>query len=158
LRLADTLPANLEYLNSSALGQSEAHESETAPSGPQWLHEIKLDGFRMAVRVERGNARLLTRTGLDWSDKYPSVVAALAKVRAKAAYLDVELRRWRRWLAKFLPNSGREPWRARRSAGLLRLRSPASRPSGHSQSASPLALGRPLVGMNRRHVRARRYR
>jgi DNA ligase D-like protein (predicted ligase) len=65
--------------------------SETAPSGPQWLHEIKLDGFRMAARIEGDRARLLTRTGLDWTDKYPSVIAALAKVRAKTAYLDGEL-------------------------------------------------------------------
>jgi ATP-dependent DNA ligase len=64
---------------------------ETAPSGPEWLHEIKLDGFRMSARIERGNVQLLTRTGLDWSDKYPSVVEALAKVRAKTAYLDGEL-------------------------------------------------------------------
>ena len=52
---------------------------ETAPSGPQWLHEIKLNGFRMAARIERGQVQLLTRTGLDWSDKYPSVVEVLAK-------------------------------------------------------------------------------
>jgi bifunctional non-homologous end joining protein LigD len=42
-----------------------------APCGPQWLHEIKLDGLRMATRIDHGRARLLTRTGLDWSDKYP---------------------------------------------------------------------------------------
>ena len=64
---------------------------ETAPSGPQWLHEIKLDGFRMAARIERGQAKLLTRTGLDWSAKYPSALTALAAVRAKTAYLDGEL-------------------------------------------------------------------
>src|ERR1700677_2870734 len=64
---------------------------EFAPSGPQWLHEIKLDGFRMAARIERGRARLLTRTGLDWTDKYPAVVAALANLPVKAAYLDGEL-------------------------------------------------------------------
>jgi bifunctional non-homologous end joining protein LigD len=46
--------------------------SEAAPSGPQWLHEVKLDGFRMAARVDRGQAQLLTRTGLDWSGKYPA--------------------------------------------------------------------------------------
>jgi ATP-dependent DNA ligase len=63
----------------------------TAPSGPQWLHEIKLDGFRMSARIERGNVQLLTRTGLDWIDKYPSVVEALAKVRANTAYFDGEL-------------------------------------------------------------------
>jgi DNA ligase D-like protein (predicted ligase) len=64
---------------------------QAAPSGPQWLHEIKLDGFRMAGRIERGQARLLTRTGLDWSSKYPSALTALAAVRAKTAYLDGEL-------------------------------------------------------------------
>jgi hypothetical protein len=61
---------------------------EAAPSGPKWLHEIKLDGFRMAGRIERGRAKLLTRTGLDWSAKYPSALTALAAVRAKTAYLD----------------------------------------------------------------------
>ena len=64
---------------------------EAAPSGPQWLHEVKLDGYRMAARIDRGRAQLLTRTGLDWSDKYPGVVAALAQIRAKTAYLDGEL-------------------------------------------------------------------
>jgi ATP-dependent DNA ligase len=55
---------------------------EKPPSGPQWLHEIKLDGYRMAARVDNGRAQLLTRTGLDWTGKYPSAVAALAKVLA----------------------------------------------------------------------------
>ncbi len=63
---------------------------EVAPSGQQWLHEIKLDGFRMAARIDHGRAQLLTRTGLDWSDKYPSVIAALAKVKAETACLDGE--------------------------------------------------------------------
>jgi ATP-dependent DNA ligase len=64
---------------------------ETAPSGPQWLHEIKLDGFRMAARIDRGRAKLLTRTGLDWSAKYPAMQTPLAATRAKTAYLDGEL-------------------------------------------------------------------
>jgi bifunctional non-homologous end joining protein LigD len=41
---------------------------EKPPSGPQWLHEIKLDGFRMAARIDNGRVQLLTRTGLDWTD------------------------------------------------------------------------------------------
>jgi hypothetical protein len=45
----------------------------------------------MSARMERGRAQLLTRTGLDWSDKYPSVVEVLAKVGTKPAYLDGEL-------------------------------------------------------------------
>jgi ATP-dependent DNA ligase len=64
---------------------------ETAPSGPQCLHEIKLDGFRMSAGIEHGRVQLRTRTGLDWSDKYPSIVAVLANVRAKNAYVDGEL-------------------------------------------------------------------
>jgi DNA ligase D-like protein (predicted ligase) len=64
---------------------------DKAPSGPQWLHEIKLDGFRMAARIDNSRAQLLTRTGLDWTDKYPSAVMALANVRARTAYLDGEL-------------------------------------------------------------------
>jgi bifunctional non-homologous end joining protein LigD len=62
------------------------------PSGPQWLYEIKLDGFRMAARIDKGRVQLLTRTGLDGSEKYPSTVRALANVKAKTAYIDSELR------------------------------------------------------------------
>ena len=47
-----------------------------APSGPEWLHEIKFDGYRMHARLDRGSVRLLTRTGLDWTHKYPSIAAA----------------------------------------------------------------------------------
>jgi DNA ligase D-like protein (predicted ligase) len=64
---------------------------EKPPWGPQWLHEIKLDGFRMAARIDHGRVQLLTRTGLDWTDKYPSAIAALANVEAKTAYIDGEL-------------------------------------------------------------------
>jgi ATP-dependent DNA ligase len=64
---------------------------EKPPSGPQWVHEIKLDGFRMAARIDDGRAQLLTRTGLDWTDKYPAAIAALANVNVKTAYIDGEL-------------------------------------------------------------------
>src|ERR1700735_4825790 len=64
---------------------------ETAPSGSKWLHEIKLDGVRTAARIEAGRAKLLTLTGLDWSDKYPAMQTLLTAVRAKTAYLDGEL-------------------------------------------------------------------
>jgi DNA ligase D-like protein (predicted ligase) len=64
---------------------------EKPPSGHQWLHEIKLDGFRMAARIDNGCAQLLTRTGLDWTSKYPSAIEALANLNIKTAYLDGEL-------------------------------------------------------------------
>ena len=64
---------------------------ERAPTGPQWVHEIKFDGFRMAARIERGKVQLLTRSGLDWTAKYPATAAAFAKLPVKTAYIDGEL-------------------------------------------------------------------
>ena len=40
---------------------------DEAPAGDGWLHEIKFDGYRMHARIDGGQAKLLTRTGLDWS-------------------------------------------------------------------------------------------
>jgi bifunctional non-homologous end joining protein LigD len=64
---------------------------EKPPSGSQWVHEIKLDGYRMAARIDNRRVQLLTRTGLDWTGKYPSAAAALANLNVKTAYLDGEL-------------------------------------------------------------------
>ena len=64
---------------------------DTAPEGDQWLHEIKYDGYRMMARLDRGAARLLTRTGLDWTHKYPAIATAVSSIGARQAYLDGEL-------------------------------------------------------------------
>jgi ATP-dependent DNA ligase len=61
-----------------------------APDGPEWLHEIKFDGYRMHARLDRGNVRLLTRNGLDWTHKYPALATAVSSLRARQAYLDGE--------------------------------------------------------------------
>ena len=65
---------------------------DQAPDGPDWLHEIKFDGYRMHARLDRGTVRLLTRTGLDWTHKYPAIAAAVTALPARQAYLDGELR------------------------------------------------------------------
>jgi bifunctional non-homologous end joining protein LigD len=49
------------------------------PSGANWVHEVKFDGYRMQLHVEGGKARLFTRKGLDWTAKF----SAIAKVAAK---------------------------------------------------------------------------
>src|ERR1700747_283199 len=67
------------------------HVGETAPDGDQWLHEIKYDGYRMHARLDRGAVKLLTRTGLDWTHKYPAIAKAVASLDARQAYLDGEL-------------------------------------------------------------------
>src|SRR6185295_5751925 len=46
------------------------------PEGEGWGHEIKLDGYRLQLRIEGGEATLRTRKGLDWTDKFSSIAAA----------------------------------------------------------------------------------
>ena len=53
-----------------------AKSLEKPPSGPGWAHEIKFDGYRMQLRTVGGEASLLSRSGLDWSSKFPEVVAS----------------------------------------------------------------------------------
>jgi bifunctional non-homologous end joining protein LigD len=48
------------------------------PDGEGYLHEIKLDGYRLLARVADGRVRLLTRNGHDWSDRFPELARDLA--------------------------------------------------------------------------------
>jgi bifunctional non-homologous end joining protein LigD len=64
---------------------------EAAPDGDDWLHEIKFDGYRIHARLDRDAVKLLTRTGLDWTHKYPAIAAAVSALGARQAYLDGEL-------------------------------------------------------------------
>jgi DNA ligase D-like protein (predicted ligase) len=64
---------------------------ERAPEGPDWLHELKLDGYRMHVRLDAGRVQILTRRANDWTDKYPAIANAIAGLPAQSAYLDGEL-------------------------------------------------------------------
>jgi DNA ligase D-like protein (predicted ligase) len=64
---------------------------KAAPDGPGWLHEIKLDGYRMHVRIDGGRVNIITRRGNDWTEKYPTIAKALLELPTKSAYLDGEL-------------------------------------------------------------------
>ena len=64
---------------------------KTASDGTDWLHEIKLDGYRMHARLDAGRVKILTRRGNDWTQKYPDIAEAIAGLPAQTAYLDGEL-------------------------------------------------------------------
>ena len=64
---------------------------DATPDGNEWAHEYKFDGYRMHARISGRSIRLLTRTGLDWSEKFPRTVDALRSLRVGSAYLDGEL-------------------------------------------------------------------
>lgn len=51
------------------------------PDGAGWGHEIKFDGYRMQLRIEDGTATLRTRKGLDWSERFPTILDAASPLR-----------------------------------------------------------------------------
>ena len=64
---------------------------DAAPEGDERLHEIKFDGYRVHARLDRGGVALLTRTGLNWTHKYPAIAEGATALDARQAYIDGEL-------------------------------------------------------------------
>jgi bifunctional non-homologous end joining protein LigD len=61
-----------------------------APAGPDWIHEIKHDSYRLTVLREGKRVRLFTRNGHDWTDRYPLIVEAALRIRIASFVLDGE--------------------------------------------------------------------
>ena len=70
---------------------SLAQLAETPPSGKNWVHEIKFDGYRIQARLDGSKLQLLTRRGLDWTRRFPTVAAALKKLPVSSALIDGEV-------------------------------------------------------------------
>ena len=68
-----------------------ALEATEPPESPGWLHELKLDGYRMQARKSGAKVQMLTRSGLDWTHRIPSVAAAVATLSAANLTLDGEV-------------------------------------------------------------------
>ncbi len=64
---------------------------DAVPTGSAWLHEVKYDGYRALIAVANGKAKVFTRTGLDWTDKFAAIAAAAAKLPVKSALIDGEI-------------------------------------------------------------------
>jgi bifunctional non-homologous end joining protein LigD len=63
---------------------------DAPPTGDDWVHEIKLDGYRLQARVLDGDVRLLTRSGLDWTGRFSSLAKAFSKLKVRSALIDGE--------------------------------------------------------------------
>lgn len=61
------------------------------PTKGNWIHEIKLDGYRLLARLEQGDVRLVTRNGKDWTHRFPGIVRALEPLPVESALLDGEV-------------------------------------------------------------------
>ncbi len=64
---------------------------DDAPSGKNWLHEIKFDGYRIEARLDHGKVQLLTRKQLDWTHRFKPIAAAVKALDAQTALIDGEL-------------------------------------------------------------------
>ncbi|BCA59189.1 DNA ligase D [Sphingomonas sp. HMP6] len=64
---------------------------DSVPTGSQWLHEVKYDGYRAQIAVAKGKATVFTRSGLDWTDKFQAIADAVAKLPVKTALIDGEI-------------------------------------------------------------------
>lgn len=64
---------------------------EEPPSGDQWLHELKFDGYRLLCHVHRKQVRLWTRNQKDWTVKFPTIAKALQGLKLQSAILDGEV-------------------------------------------------------------------
>jgi ATP-dependent DNA ligase len=60
------------------------------PTGPDWLHEIKHDGFRIMARRDATGVRLYARNGSEFADRFSLIVAAVAALPARSCLIDGE--------------------------------------------------------------------
>jgi bifunctional non-homologous end joining protein LigD len=65
--------------------------SDRPPDDGEWIHEIKLDGYRMQARLDRRKVKLLTRHALDWSERFGPIAKAFAGLPAEQALIDGEI-------------------------------------------------------------------
>ncbi len=87
----------------AAIGASGLEQAAKAPirapagagdkpsSAEQWVHEIKVDGYRLQMHVQQQQARLFTRRGHDWTDRFEALAAAAWWLETSAAVLDGEV-------------------------------------------------------------------
>src|SRR6516165_8248022 len=65
-------------------------ERAAPPSGAEWVHEIKHDGYRIIVRRDGPTVRLYTRNAYDWTARLPAIAAAAERIKAKSFTIDGE--------------------------------------------------------------------
>lgn len=62
-----------------------------APDGSGWLNEMKYDGYRCLLALGGGDVRIYTRSGLNWTERFPEIAAAAREIDAGSALLDGEI-------------------------------------------------------------------
>src|SRR5262249_62069483 len=67
---------------------SLAQLADRPPKGKDWIHEIKFDGYRTQARIDGRSIKLLTRKGLDWTERFEPIAETLKTLRLASALID----------------------------------------------------------------------
>jgi DNA ligase D-like protein (predicted ligase) len=81
----------MAYMSLEFINPQLATAVEHPPPRVGWIHEVKHDGYRTQLIIERGKARACTRNGFDWTDRYQPVAIAVAKLDCRSAIIDGEV-------------------------------------------------------------------
>ena len=65
--------------------------AKAIPKGPDWIHEFKFDGYRLITVIDSGEVRFFTRSGSDWTSRFPALARAFGRFPVRSAVLDGEL-------------------------------------------------------------------
>lgn len=101
-KIAESRPAKAKAARRSVKTEGEplprfvepclATLQDKPPTGDVWLHEVKFDGYRLQARISAGKVKLLTRTGLDWTERFGErIIDAFAALRCETALIDGEV-------------------------------------------------------------------
>ena len=136
---------------------------KAVPSGPDWIHEVKYDGYRMRLERDGDRVRLFSKGGHDWTSRYPWIAETALKIRKSQFIIDGE--------AVVLNVDGVSDFNALHSRKYddevqlyafdilaLRRRRPPAAAAAPSQEQPGAAPPRPVAGHLRRPVRAGRDR
>jgi ATP-dependent DNA ligase len=82
--------APLERIIAGFIAPCLPTKTDKLPSGSQWLHEIKHDGFRIIARKTGAQVRLYSRPGNDFTRRFPLIVDALSRLRSRSCIIDGE--------------------------------------------------------------------
>ena len=85
------LPGAVKAAQPKRIEPQLASPVDKPPRGGDWLHEIKFDGYRTAVHLSGGEARMITRSGLDWTKRYGELKDELGRLPCREAIIDGEI-------------------------------------------------------------------
>ena len=91
IRLLAAAPKRLSADRASFIEPCLPSSADKPPSGANWIHEIKHDGFRLMARRDPVGIRLITRRGNDWTARYPLVVEAVNHLKVRSCLIDGEV-------------------------------------------------------------------